>query len=874
MKIKIYGVILASTLFFSFTALNLKYKSIQNNPKIVENNVFYSFLFEFNNKIYDTFFKNRENHQKKDNVFLIDIDEESVRELGRWPWSREVIATIWDNAMKNGVKVIANDIIFSEAQNTKADGRLEEVIKKYPSQIILGTFGEGLILYQNPPYQDYCFVESFRRSGGDKIVTLNATLIFDDTNSQFEQLFFSNELKAIFDDLDQKFEKSYLSQTNKKSVQDLDVYQKNSLISEKGRNLVQYCYRWLTEKDEYLKQAGQELLQSYDNTLNRIPGYEKLSSLSDKIKKFKDDVNQLLIPQYASWPANVHEVQTAAEYTATFNADLDFDGVIRHYPLVYRAGNKTNLSFIPSLALQTYLLATGYQAVFYPKLKNNVKTIGNVVIKDLETEKDVMSLPVDSNGRLIINYYGRKNSIPSISARDLFHGDIAEMTVRLNGEPIKDKNNEPVKFKKAEWLKDKAAVIGPTATGIFDLRNTPVEKDLPGVEIHLSVLGNLFDQTFMRVPTDEIKISIIVLFFLAATLAGLFLYSNLLVASLYLLLVNYGLYKAALHNFQRNLYFELLAPTILFTVSTYIVFLIYIYFFETKKSKEIKNTFSKYVSKEIVEEILKNQENLELKGQKLKMTVFFSDIRSFTTLSEEMDPQELSAMLNKYFTPMSEMIFGTNGTIDKFMGDAIMALFGAPLNYPDHPKKACLAALKCFEKLAEVNIDFKKRNWPEIKIGIGINTGIMVAGNIGSDQIQSYTVIGDEVNLAQRLESLTKNYHARILISENTYLEVKNDFVAREVDIVRVKGKNRPVKIYELLSQGTSHPEMPFLYQYQAAIELYYTKKFAEAEKAFAELLKIKPDDYLCQMYLERTQYCKDNAVPETWDGVFDRRKS
>lgn len=846
--------------------LNYKYKSIQNNPEVVENNVFYSFLFEFNNKIYDTFFKNKEERQKSDNVFLIDIDEDSVRELGRWPWSREIIATIWENSLKNGVKVIANDIIFSEAQNKQADGRLEEVIKKYPAQIILGTFGEGPITYGNPPYQDYCFVESFRRSGGDKIVTLNATLTLDDSSSQFEQLFFSNELKAIFDDLDRQFENAYLTRINKKSLQDLNFYQKNSLAAEKSRNLVNYCYRWLQDDDEYLKSAGQDLLKAYNASLDRVPEYAKLPSLNDKIKRFKDDVNQLLIPQYASWPANVTEIQTAAEYTATFNADLDFDGVIRHYPLIYRSGNKTNLSFIPSLALQTYLLATGYQAIFYPKVEDNVKTISNVIIRDIENEKDVTSLPIDSNGRLNINYYGRKNSIPYVSARDLFHNDNPEMVIHLNGQP-KTVN-------KKIWLKDKAAVMGPTATGIFDLRNTPVEKDLPGVEIHLTVLGNLFDQTFMKVSQDEFKISVFVLLFLATTIVGLFLYSNLLFASLYLLVVNYGIYKVALHNFSRNLYFELLAPTVIFTISIYIVFLIYIYFFETRKSKEIKNTFSKYVSKEIVEEILKNQENLELKGQKLKMTVFFSDIRSFTTLSEEMDPQELSSMLNKYFTPMSEIIFGSNGTIDKFMGDAIMALFGAPLNYPDHPQKACLAALRCIEKLAEVNVDFKKRNWPELKIGIGLNTGIMVAGNIGSDQIQSYTVIGDEVNLGQRVESLTKNYKAQILISENTYTEVKNEFVVREVDNVRVKGKNRAVKIYELLAQGNSHPEMAFLNSYHQAIELFYSKKFNQAEKAFADLLKQKPEDFLSQMYLERSVYCKENPVPESWDGVFERRKS
>lgn len=865
MKIKLYGIILATLLFLSFVTLNYKYKSIQNNPELVESNVFYSFLFEFNNKIYDTFFKNKESRQKTENVFLIDIDENSVRELGRWPWSREIIATIWDNSMKNGVKIIANDIIFSEAQNKKADGRLEEVIKKYPAQIILGTFGEGPIRYENPPYQDYCFVESFRRSGGDKIVTLNATLTFDDTNSQFEQLFFTNELKAIFDNLDQQFEAAYLKRTNKSSLKDLNIYQKNSLLSEKSSNLVEYCNRWLQDNDEYLKDASQGLLQSYNSTLDRVAGFEKLPSISDKIKKFKDEVNQLLIPQYASWPANVDEVQTAAEYTATFNADIDFDGVIRHYPLIYRAGNKTNLSFIPSLALQTYLLATGYQAIFIPKLENNIKTISNVVIRDNENEKDVMSLPVDSNGRLIINYYGRKNSIPYVSARELFHNDNPEIVVQLNGRATK--------VKKAEWLKGKSAVMGPTATGIFDLRNTPVENDLPGVEIHLSVLGNLFDQSFTKIPQNEFKSSVAVLLFLTITFGGLFLYSNLLIASTYLLVVNYSLYKIAQFYFNKNSYFELLAPTIIFTLVFYLIFLVYIYFFETRKSKEIKNTFSKYVSKEIVEEILKNQENLELKGQKLNMTVFFSDIRSFTTLSETMDPQELSLMLNKYFTPMSEMIFGTNGTIDKFMGDAIMALFGAPLNYPDHPQKACLAALKCFDKLAEMNVDFKKRNWPEIKIGIGLNTGIMVAGNIGSDQIQSYTVIGDEVNLAQRLESLTKSYHARILISENTYSAVKNEFYAREVDYVRVKGKNRAVKIYELISHGTHHVDMPFFDSYHQALKLFFTKNFSEAESEFTELLKQKPEDFLCQMYLERARYCQTITVPENWDGVFERLK-
>lgn len=866
MKIKLYGFILAGFILFSFLMLNYKYLKNLHNPEIIENNSIYSFLFELNNKIYDSLFKNKDTEQKFENVFLIDIDEDSVRELGRWPWSREVIATIWDNAINSGVKVIANDIIFSEPQNSKADGRLEEVLKKYPSQIILGTFGEGPIRFENPAYQDYCFVESFRRSGGDKIVSLNPNLKITDDTSAIDNLFFTNELKVIFDDLDQKFEDKYLRHINKNNMSALDTYQKNSLVAEKSINLIRYCYRWLTDEDEYLKSNDPALLQSYEQTLNRIDNFKQLPSLAKKLNAFKNQVNQLLVPQYANWPTNVHEIQNAAENTATFNADIDFDGVIRHYPLIYRAGNKTNLSFIPSLALQTYLLSTGHQAEFITKTENNIKTIKSVTIKNLETEQEIMRLPIDPNGRLIINYYGRANSIPYVSARDLFHDNSKEMLIKLKGKAIK--------VNKTDWLKGKSAIMGPTATGIFDLRNTPVEKDLPGVETHLSVLANLFDKSFMQKFNNEFLISAVVLLLLMLTIAGLFLFSNLLLASAFVFSFNYILYKIALFYFGKNIHFELLSSVILFTISTYIIFLIYVYFFETRKSKEIKNTFSKYVSKEIVEEILKNQENLQLKGQKLNMTVFFSDIRSFTTLSEEMDPQELSLMLNKYFTPMSEMIFGTNGTIDKFMGDAIMALFGAPLNYPDHPQKACIAALKCFEKLAEVNNDFKARNWPEIKIGIGINTGVMVAGNIGSDQIQSYTVIGDEVNLAQRLESLTKTYHARILISENTYLAIQNEFIAREVDIVRVKGKNRPVKIYELIAQGQSHPDNEFFSSYHKALKEFYNQNFLQAEKEFTELLQIKPEDYLCKMFLERSRHCINNPVPESWDGFFERRKS
>lgn len=222
--------------------------------------------------------------------------------------------------------------------------------------------------------------------------------------------------------------------------------------------------------------------------------------------------------------------------------------------------------------------------------------------------------------------------------------------------------------------------------------------------------------------------------------------------------------------------------------------------FHSQKAIEIKKAFSKYVSKDIVEELLKNEGALELRGQKYFMSVFFSDIRGFTSFSEKMDPIELSELLNKYFTPMSGVITQHRGTIDKYIGDAIMAMFGAPLSYHDHAYQACKAALGCIGALEKLNQEFALKNWPEIKIGIGINTGYMNAGNIGSETIQSYTVIGDSVNLAQRLERLTKEYGVQVIISEFTFALVKDQFHCRKIGKINANGKKEPVTVYELIS--------------------------------------------------------------------------
>ena len=252
------------------------------------------------------------------------------------------------------------------------------------------------------------------------------------------------------------------------------------------------------------------------------------------------------------------------------------------------------------------------------------------------------------------------------------------------------------------------------------------------------------------------------------------------------------------------------------------------------------------------------------------MSVFFSDVRGFTTISEKLDPRVLSDVLNKYLTPMTQIVFANKGTLDKYMGDAVMAFFGAPIVFPDHAKYACRCALQSLEKLRELQKEFKEQGLPEIDIGIGINTAEMSVGNMGSDIVRNYTVMGDAVNLGSRLEGINKEYGTRIIISQFTFEDVKDSFTCREVDWVRVKGKNEPVRIFELICEGKADgPTSGLLQHFSSGFELYHLKKFSEALECFNKALEMKAGDPPSELYVERCQEYLAAPPPENWDGVF-----
>lgn len=296
----------------------------------------------------------------------------------------------------------------------------------------------------------------------------------------------------------------------------------------------------------------------------------------------------------------------------------------------------------------------------------------------------------------------------------------------------------------------------------------------------------------------------------------------------------------------------------------------YMYLSERKSKAQIKEAFSKYVASDVVEEILKDPSKLKLGGSKEEITVFFSDIRGFTSFSEKLTPEKLVHVLNEYLSAMTDIILNHNGLVDKYIGDAIMAFWGAPIKNKEHAKIACDASLDMIKELENLKKKWQKEGFPEINIGIGLNSGNAVIGNVGSSERFDYTAIGDNINLGSRLESLTKHYGVSIIISEKTKEEAGNEFVTRKLDFVKVKGKNEPIEIYELVGRAgkVSQEQLDKIDNYNRALELYSKKKWDSAIKNFEKLR----EDKSAKEMIERCRYFMKNPPETSWKGEWEMK--
>lgn len=688
-----------------------------------------------------------------------------------------------------------------------------------------------------------------------------------------------------------------------------------SLAGEVREAGTKYCERFFTERDELLNldqykkiwgssqdSTDQFAAMSWSSLWPKIQAARQPASgqsanandlatepLEQAISRIRNQSLMNAVPNIDRWWVDIPLLGDPTKHTGYFNAKQDTDGSIRRSILLVRRGN----AYMPSLALKTFLVDKGYTAL----AKIDVEDVGRKearmkVLKSLEINdadgNRVMNVPVDSEGHLMINYAGGRNRFPYVSAADIL-SDSATLTVEVQDQDPTTGRWAPTRktVDKKEFLKDKLLIAGATATGVYDLRVTPFEENYPGVETHANVLSNLLVEHaravgdrvpasapgFLRTHAAEERVMWIVLILVGMTLSALLSYFGS-VAGL-------GITAASMTGVYVIDRFWLFGSGIVTTMifpmfqifGTYVTLTFYKYFTEERKKRELKGTFEKYVSPAIVAEVLSDPSNIELGGKKMELTVMFSDVRGFTTISEKLDPRQLSDLLNSYLTPMTDLVFKNKGTLDKYMGDAIMAFWGAPIHFEDHAKHACRCALQMLVKLKELQEAYRAKGLPEIDIGIGLNTGEMSVGNMGSETVRSYTVMGDSVNLGSRLEGINKQYGTRIIISEFTQNEVKDSFVTREVDWVRVKGKAQPVRIFELVAEGqVPEATQKLMTHFSEGFVLYHARKFPEAIACFNQALTIQPDDSVSQLYVERCQDYVQEPPEENWDGVYNMK--
>ncbi len=888
------------------TTFAYNYYVTQNNLDLQDqkHSLFYRLTELIDQKTLDTRFRLRGPYVGKEKVAVLAIDDDSLNQVGRWPWSREKLAALIDRTMNEGAKTMGFDMVFSEPQVDKTvevltqieqkqplpedvkkafdeaksvaqpDKTLATVINKHRDNLVLGAFFDETDQHF-APYQDLCYNEAFKRTDGYSIVENEewAMLVFNDyylrtqQNVIFEGIPYKDFFTPVFDKIETSTAEKLLKERfGKNTLDELTTPERVQVDVAKQNALANYCATWLTEKyDPYLpwwKEQWPKMFAKHPPIVEM--GFNK--SYSFMLDTFL--INP--IPQKGRWTVNIPEFRKASAHNAMFNAFPDSDGTLRRSPLFYRSG----LNYVPSLALQTYLVSTGYQAhlTFDIDADNkNQFTVQKLEIKNPETDQVMFDVPVDHRGRLKINYAGPQMSYPHVSAAEIFH-DRPKIKIHqyLWDKETQQYNTKELLVDRKEFIKDRTFIIGATAIGVYDLRVTPYQEIYPGVETHVNILANLMSQNFLRQHKAEFRYMMVIMILLGIGFSTLLHYLGAVSG-----LIATVIFAGAIGLIDRFVLFEkgIVASTAFPMIEVALIYIsmtFYKYLTEERKKKYLKATFSKYVSPAIVDEILKDPENIELGGRKQKMSVFFSDVRGFTTISEKLDPQVLSSVLNEYLTPMTNIVFHNKGTLDKYMGDAVMAFFGAPIFFPDHAKYACRCALQSIEKLKEIQVNFQQRGLPVIDIGIGINTSDMSVGNMGSDIVRSYTVMGDGVNLGSRLEGINKEYGTRIIISEFTYQEVQTEFTCREVDWVRVKGKLQPIKIYELICEGAAGADkQDLLIIYNEAYKLYRAGQFTQSLDSFKLALSKDPNDPVSQLYMERCQEYLAEAPPEDWDGVY-----
>ncbi|MDR1243487.1 MAG: adenylate/guanylate cyclase domain-containing protein [Deltaproteobacteria bacterium] len=520
------------------------------------------------------------------------------------------------------------------------------------------------------------------------------------------------------------------------------------------------------------------------------------------------------------------------------NVAPDGDGIVRKAPLVIRVGEVV----YPSLALRSLMLALGSKNLILRSGPYGLESI-RVGQRTVPSVPPIPPISVDAKGAVYLPFFGPRKSYPYISAADV---------LRKNAPPAA--------------LQGRIAFVGTSAPGLLDIRATPLDPVYPGVEIHAAVVDAILTGNAVGVPSWTPAAQILGIF--VSGLAAMLIFG--FARPRIYLPVAAALVAAAValsrHFFSRGLFLSPLYVVI--TITLMGACLVFLRFWQEERQKLIlRNAFSRYVSPEIVKRITKLRGNL-FAGEERELSILFTDIRGFTSLSEKLSPQQIVLLLNRYFTPMTALVREHSGTMDKFIGDALMAFWNAPLDVPGHPALAVSVAMAMQEKLLALNGELQAEFGVELRIGAGIHTGPVYVGNMGSAELVNYTLIGDNVNLASRLEGLCPGYGVGVVVSGETRAGCAGSFVFQYLDTIRVKGKSQPVSVYAPMRPEAGDARREELLAWDKACGFYRSGEFANAAAAFAGLCEQFPQAGLYAAYRERAQTLVQNP-PEHWDGIW-----
>ncbi|HZW26223.1 MAG TPA: adenylate/guanylate cyclase domain-containing protein [Gallionella sp.] len=681
-------------------------------------------------------------------IVILDIDEKSLKEEGRWPWSRDKLGLLMDKLFdRHGVAVVGFDVVFAEKDESSGLGVLQR-------------------LGQNQLKNDTDF---------------QSTLAQIRPLLEYDQLF-ADKIK--------------------------------------GRNVVLGYY--LTS-------------QSTKNISGMLPAPSFPSGFFNGMP--------IGFTSWNGYGANLPELQQAALAAGHFTPLVDTDGVVRRVPMLAEYGG----AYYESLSLAVVRSLLGMPPLQPGFAEGRSDGYGGLEWLELDTPGGMLKIPVDENVATLVPYRGGQGSFRYISIADVLHDRVAP-----------------------ETLKDRIVLIGTTAPGLLDMRATSVAEIYPGVEVHANMIAGILDQDIKAQPPYMVGAEVVWLLLIGVALSFLLPTLNPIKAMLVSALMFVSTMGVSLTAWH---YGDTLMPVANSLIMISLIFgldMSYGYFFESRTKHQITSLFGQYVPGELVDEMAEHPESVSMEGDSREMTILFSDVRGFTTISEGLEPKELTLLMNEFLTPLSRVVYKHRGTIDKYMGDCIMAFWGAPLPDAAHARNAILAGIEMQATLKALQPYFKERGWPEIRIGVGINTGRVSVGNMGSEVRVAYTVMGDAVNLASRLEGITKQYGVGVIVGENTRNTV-TDFVYRELDHVRVKGKDKPVAIYEPigLSSEVSVELQDEIKLFHEVRRLYRKQDWDLAELQLVNLQRMSPDTALYRIYAERVAYFRKNPPGDDWDGVF-----